>query len=77
MVSLKNSIFEILAGTESYISGQALAQRLGVSRQAVWKGIKALRDDGFVIDSVTNKGYKLSGMPTTLNKLTLRYYLKT
>ena len=77
MVSLKKSIFDILAGAESYISGQALAQRLGVSRQAVWKGIKALRDDGFVIDSVTNKGYKLSGMPPDLNELSLRYYLKT
>lgn len=77
VVGLKNRLFEILAGSEDHISGQALAARLGVSRQAVWKGIKALRDEGFVIDSVAGKGYKLTEMPIDLNELAVRYYLKT
>lgn len=43
-----------------YISGEELALKLGVSRNAVWKAIKTLREQGYNIEAVTNKGYKLS-----------------
>lgn len=56
---------EILAALESarghYLSGQELAQQLGVSRTAVWKAVAALRADGVPIQAVTNRGYALSG----------------
>ena len=42
-----------------YISGQELAQQLGVSRTAVWKAVTALRADGTPIEAVTNRGYIL------------------
>lgn len=42
------------------ISGTALAEKLYVSRGAVWKAIKSLRNDGYEINAVTNKGYMLS-----------------
>ena len=42
-----------------YISGQELAQQLGVSRTAVWKAVTALRADGTPIEAVTNRGYTL------------------
>ncbi|WP_294801741.1 biotin--[acetyl-CoA-carboxylase] ligase [uncultured Gemmiger sp.] len=42
-----------------YISGQELAQQLGVSRTAVWKAVTALRADGTPIEAVTNRGYVL------------------
>lgn len=44
---------------ERYCSGQELAQRLGVSRTAVWKAVAALRADGVPIQAVTNRGYAL------------------
>ena len=74
---MKNQLLSILTETEDYISGQALAEQLGVSRQAVWKTIKALRDDGCVIDSVNNKGYKLLSLPDSLNEAALRKHLRT
>ena len=37
-----------------------VAERIGVSRNAVWKGIKSLKADGHIITAVTNKGYCLS-----------------
>lgn len=43
-----------------YLSGQELAQRLGVSRTAVWKAVASLRADGVPIQAVTNRGYTLS-----------------
>lgn len=42
-----------------FCSGEVLAAELGVSRAAVWKHIRSLRDSGFVIDAVRGKGYRL------------------
>jgi BirA family biotin operon repressor/biotin-[acetyl-CoA-carboxylase] ligase len=44
------------------VGGPALADRLDVSRAAVWKHVEALRDDGFDVES-TNDGYVLAGVP--------------
>ncbi len=48
------------------ISGAALAQRLGVSRAAVWKAIEKLRADGLMIDALTGEGYALRADDDTL-----------
>ena len=56
---MKSKILKELKNAGDYVSGQQLCERLGVSRTAVWKHIKALRAEGYEIDSVTNKGYKL------------------
>ena len=44
---------------DGFVSGEALSDALGVSRTAVWKAVKALRADGYDIQAVTNKGYRL------------------
>ena len=43
-----------------YISGEYIAQNLGVSRTAVWKAVKKLQKEGYDITAVTNRGYCLS-----------------
>lgn len=64
---MKSGIIKTLreAG-DSFVSGQALCERAGVTRQAVWKNIAQLKDIGFIIDSVPNKGYKLIASPDIL-----------
>lgn len=57
---MKEKLLELLKNTDGYLSGEEIGSTLGVSRAAVWKNINALRKDGFVIEAVTNKGYKLS-----------------
>lgn len=44
----------------AYLSGEALAEQLSVSRNAVWKAIRALREAGYPIDARPNCGYALS-----------------
>lgn len=44
----------------TYLSGEQLAKKLSVSRAAVWKAIRKLQEDGFAIEGVNNKGYKLA-----------------
>lgn len=51
---------------DSFVSGQALCERAGVTRQAVWKNIARLKEYGFVIESVPNKGYKLVSSPSVI-----------
>ena len=46
--------------TDRYLSGEAIAKELGISRTAVWKAINSLRREGFEIASSTNKGYRIS-----------------
>jgi BirA family transcriptional regulator, biotin operon repressor / biotin---[acetyl-CoA-carboxylase] ligase len=41
------------------VSGEKLAGSLGVSRNAVWKAVKALKKDGYAISAVTHSGYRL------------------
>ena len=65
----------LLEQTDSFISGAELARQLSVSRTAVWKGIEALREDGYRIDSVTNRGYRLSAESDVLSAEGIGRYL--
>ena len=77
MIVVKEQILALLTSCGGYLSGQALAKELGVSRQAVWKGINALRSSGCVIESAPNKGYKLVSLPEYLNETAVNKYLDT
>ena len=60
---LKQEILQNLRGNGGFLSGEELSGRLRKSRTAVWKGIEALRRDGYEIDSATNRGYRLVSCP--------------
>lgn len=49
----------MLRESKGYLSGQQLCDRLGVSRTAVWKTIGQLKEEGYEIQAVRNKGYRL------------------
>ncbi len=61
---------------DTYISGAQLARRLSVSRTAVWKQIEQLRGEGYLIESVTNKGYRLSSRSDVLSAAGIERYLE-
>jgi len=59
-MATKDQILSLLLSCRgSYLSGEELAQSLGVSRAAVWKGVKALKEAGFPIKAQQNRGYRL------------------
>ncbi len=60
---MKTEILTMLTQSNGYVSGQALCDRLGVSRTAVWKVINQLKEEGYEIESVTSKGYRIVGRP--------------
>lgn len=61
---------------EEYLSGEELAKTLAVSRAAVWKAVKSLQQEGYPIDAVTNRGYRLSRGGDRLSAPGIRKYLE-
>lgn len=72
---MQKKILDILLNTDEFISGQEISEKLGVSRQAVWKSINALKEKGYEIQSVTNRGYRLVSSPNYLNESSLKSLL--
>jgi BirA family transcriptional regulator, biotin operon repressor / biotin---[acetyl-CoA-carboxylase] ligase len=62
---------------ESYLSGQHLAELIGCSRTAVWKHMEELRKEGFELEAVRKKGYRILKTPERIIADEIRLGLKT
>ena len=59
-MTLKNTVLSLLLAHQGdYLSGAEIAEKTGVSRNAVWKAIQRLQTDGYHIQGVPNRGYVL------------------
>ena len=74
---MRTQLLAALKEADDYISGQELCERFGVSRTAIWKAVKQLKEAGYVIEAVQNKGYKIVSTPDCLNKAELESIRKT
>ena len=72
---MKDKILEILRESNDFVSGQELCRKLGVSRTAVWKNINSLKQAGYVIEGVNNKGYRLVSEPDVMSEENIRKYM--
>ncbi|HFI0638772.1 TPA: bifunctional biotin--[acetyl-CoA-carboxylase] ligase/biotin operon repressor BirA [Streptococcus suis] len=53
-------IYLLLKEKDDYVSGEDLAQELGISRTSIWKAIRQLEAHGLTIEAARNRGYKLA-----------------
>lgn len=74
---MKAEILKALRQRASYISGQELCNQLDVSRTAIWKTIKQLKEEGYQIEAVQNKGYRIVAEPDNLSAHMLASTCKT
>ena len=58
----------MLRESQDYVSGQQICERFQVSRTAVWKVIKQLKEEGYEVEAVRNRGYRLSSLPDILSR---------
>lgn len=71
-MTTKDDVFNLLQtashlnSISEFVSGQAMAEKLGVSRASVWKAIQSLQNDGVEIEAVRNRGYRLVGQQDIL-----------
>ena len=75
-IKVKDQILSTLNENKgTYYSGQDLADKLSVSRTAVWKAIERLREEGFSIVGSTNLGYALDEKTDILDKASIESML--
>jgi BirA family biotin operon repressor/biotin-[acetyl-CoA-carboxylase] ligase len=63
---MNDRIIDFLKKKDGYVSGDAIAQRLGITRQGLWKHIQELKESGYDIVAVPHLGYKLEATPDRL-----------
>lgn len=77
MEDLKFNVLKVLADEGEFTSGEKLASTLGVSRTAIWKTVRNLRNKGYVIEAVPRRGYRLVESPDAPYPHEIRRRLKT
>ena len=76
--SVKNNVLKLLEENRGvFLSGEKMADSLKVSRTAIWKAMRALQNEGYSIDAVTNKGYMLREDSSMLSKEGIELYLRS
>ncbi|MDP2168098.1 MAG: biotin--[acetyl-CoA-carboxylase] ligase [Thermodesulfovibrionales bacterium] len=60
---MSGRIIGILKEAEGFVSGAKISGELGLTRAAVWKRIRSLREKGFIIEASSGKGYRLLSAP--------------
>lgn len=65
---MKTEILAMLRSAGGYVSGQQICEKFGVSRTAVWKVINALKEEGYEIEALQNKGYRITAYPDILTE---------
>lgn len=75
---MKEEILKLLKEKrDGFVSGQEISDKFGVSRTAIWKYINAIKEQGYEIEAVSKKGYRLISSPDILTYEEIGPLLKT
>lgn len=74
---MKTEVLRMLKEADEYLSGQEICEKFNVSRTAVWKVIKQLEAEGYEIEAIRNKGYRLKMAGDILSRAELESTMKT
>ena len=76
-IIMKAEILKMLREADSYVSGQQICEKFGVSRTAVWKVIRQLQEDGYQVEAVRNRGYHIVTEPDVMTREELESRMQT
>ncbi len=74
---LKNKVLKMLKDSEDFISGEEISKKFHMTRAAIWKYINMLKEEGYIIESIPRRGYKLISLPDILTYEEVEEYLNT
>jgi BirA family biotin operon repressor/biotin-[acetyl-CoA-carboxylase] ligase len=77
MVEVTGKILDLLRSQNRYLSGSRMSKVFGISRNAIWKHIRALRKEGYDIVAKPAAGYRLIAIPSHLTTWELQSGLET
>lgn len=63
---MKAEILKMLRDSDAYVSGQQICEKCGVSRTAVWKAVNQLKEEGYQVEAVRNRGYRIINSPDVI-----------
>ena len=76
-IIMKAEILKMLREADSYVSGQQICEKFGVSRTAVWKVIRQLQEEGYQVEAVRNRGYHIVTEPDVMTREELESRMQT
>ncbi len=74
---MKQKILTMLRESKDYLSGQEICEEMHVSRTAIWKVMEQLREQGYEIEAVRNRGYRLVSVPDVITAEEIMSRIKT
>lgn len=74
---MRYKILDILKKEGGFISGELISEKLGMTRAGVWNYMKSLKEEGYIIESIPRKGYRLVEGPDIVNYEEIKNYLNT
>ncbi len=74
-MNTRGKVLKLLKERDGFISGEEIKSLIGVSRTSVNMAVRALKSEGYLIESSTNKGYKLKDSPNIMTKEELSTFL--
>lgn len=75
---LKEKILKLLKESgNDFLSGEKISENLGVSRAAIWKYINTIKEDGYEIEAISRKGYRIISSPDILTFEEVKNFLST
>ncbi len=74
---MKTKIIRLLKNSDGFLSGENISDEFGVSRSAIWKYMNTLKEEGYKIESVPRKGYRLISSPDILTLEEVEEYMNT
>lgn len=70
-------ILQLFRKHDCFLSGEQISKELGVSRTAVWKHISTLREQGYKLEALPSRGYRLCSTPDILTEAEISSQLKS
>jgi len=75
---MKEKILKLLKDSgNNFVSGQKISENLGVSRAAIWKYINIIKEDGYEIEAISRRGYRITSSPDILTFEEIKDFLNT
>lgn len=76
--SIRKQLLKLFSDSQGeFLSGQLISDKLGCSRTAVWKHIEDLRKDGFELEAIQRKGYRIIKKPDKISGNEIQLGLQT
>jgi BirA family biotin operon repressor/biotin-[acetyl-CoA-carboxylase] ligase len=76
--ALREKLLEVFTHSEGeFVSGQKLSEAIGCSRTAIWKHIEDLRKEGYELEAVRRRGYRITMKPEKITSNEIQLGLMT